>query len=62
VQVDPPPQISYYTPDEIVVLATDAGFSDVEHLTTAERANRYLTGRTDGLRAAPGESILLART
>ncbi len=61
-QVSGTPWISYYTPDEIVTLATGAGFGNVQQFATAELADRYLTGRTDGLRASSGESILLART
>ncbi len=46
----------------IVELARDAGFMNVRYVPTAELAERYLTGRTDRLRAAGGEGILLART
>jgi methyltransferase (TIGR00027 family) len=56
------PWISYYMPDEIVAVARDAGFADVEHLPTAEVAARYLAPRHDGLQAAQGEALLLART
>jgi methyltransferase (TIGR00027 family) len=56
------PWISFYLPDEIVSLARDAGFADVRHVPTAELADRYLAGRADGLRAASGEGVLLART
>lgn len=56
------PWISFYTPDEIVALARDAGFAAVSHITTAELAESYLTDRTDALRASSGERILLART
>jgi O-methyltransferase involved in polyketide biosynthesis len=56
------PWISFFTPDEIVTLAGEAGFASARHVTTAEIADRYLAGRTDGLRASSGEGILLART
>jgi len=56
------PWISFYAPDEIVGLARDAGFSSAESVSTADLTERYLTGRTDGLRAAGGEGILIART
>jgi O-methyltransferase involved in polyketide biosynthesis len=55
------PWISFYAPDEIVNIARDAGFADVRYVPTAELAQRYLRSRTDGLRAAGGEGILLAR-
>ena len=56
------PWISFYTPEEIVALATSAGFDDVRCVTTAEVSQRYLAERSVGLRAASGENILLART
>jgi methyltransferase (TIGR00027 family) len=56
------PWISFYAPKEIMTLARDAGFADVRYVATAELADRYLASRTDGLHAASGEGILLART
>ena len=56
------PWVSFYSPDEIVGLASDAGFTHTETVSTADLAHRYLAGRTDRLSAAGGESILIART
>ncbi len=56
------PWLSFYTPDEVVAQAQEAGFADVRYVATAELAARYLATRTDGLTAASGEGILLART
>jgi methyltransferase (TIGR00027 family) len=56
------PWLSFYEPDEIVAVARAAGFADARHVSTADLADRYLAGRTDGLRAASGEGVLLART
>ena len=56
------PWVSFFTPLEIVTLARDAGFTDAQYVSTADLAARYLAGRTDGLRAASGEGVLLART
>jgi methyltransferase (TIGR00027 family) len=56
------PWISFYSPDEIAGMAREAGFGDVRCVTTAELVERYLAGRADGLHAAGGEGILLART
>ena len=56
------PWISFYAPDEMATLARDAGFADAETVSTADLAERYLAGRTDGLSAAGGEAILIART
>jgi len=55
------PWISFFTPDEIVDLAREAGFTSARYLATDELANRYLAGRSDGLRASGGEGILEAR-
>ncbi len=56
------PWISFYTPEEIVALAASVGFDDIRCVPTAELSQRYLAERSDGLRAASGENILLART
>jgi methyltransferase (TIGR00027 family) len=56
------PWISFYAPEEIVNLARDAGFADIRYVPTGELAERYLVERSDGLRAAGGEAVLLART
>jgi len=55
------PWISFFAPDEIVAMARDAGFTDARYVATEELANRYLAGRSDGLRASGGEGILQAR-
>jgi O-methyltransferase involved in polyketide biosynthesis len=54
--------ISFYAPEDMTTLAREAGFPHVRYVPTAELAERYLAGRTDGLTAARGEGILLART
>jgi methyltransferase (TIGR00027 family) len=56
------PFISFYTPDEMVAVARDAGFERVEHVPAAELNRRYFAGRADGLRTSTGEDILVART
>ena len=56
------PWVSFYTPEEIVAVARDADFPEARYVPTAELAERYLAGRTDGLTAAGGEGMLLART
>jgi O-methyltransferase involved in polyketide biosynthesis len=56
------PWLSFYTHDEMVALALDSGFASAEAVTTADVSERYLRGRDDGLTAASGESILIART
>jgi methyltransferase (TIGR00027 family) len=59
-QVSGTPFISFFTPQEILVLAREAGFSRARHLSGAELTRRYFTGRTDGLRPSSGEDFLVA--
>ncbi len=44
------PFISFFTPTEMLSLAREAGFRDVQHVSAAALADRYFAGRTDGLR------------
>jgi methyltransferase (TIGR00027 family) len=56
------PFISYYTPDEILAMARDAGFSTARTVTALEHTQRYFAGRPDGLRPASAEELLIATT
>jgi methyltransferase (TIGR00027 family) len=56
------PFISFYTPQEMLTLAREAGFKDPRHVSGASLARRYFTDRTDGLRPSSGEDLLLATT
>ncbi|MGW0210909.1 class I SAM-dependent methyltransferase [Streptomyces sp. NPDC003233] len=56
------PFLSFYTPDEMLTLAREAGFREAHHVPGASHAQRYFTARTDGLRPSTGEDLLLART
>jgi methyltransferase (TIGR00027 family) len=56
------PFISFYTPDEIVSMARDAGFTAAEHASGKALAQRYFSGRSDGLRPSTGEDFLIATT
>jgi O-methyltransferase involved in polyketide biosynthesis len=57
------PFISFFTPSEMLSLARDAGFTQVQHVSADELAQRYFSGRTDGLRPpANAEELLVART
>lgn len=57
------PFISFFTPDEMLALARDAGFRKVQHVSAAELAQRYFADRTDGLRPpAHSEELLVAIT
>src|SRR6185312_8867663 len=56
------PFISFFTPPEILSLARDAGFKDARHVSAAALAERYFTGRTDGLRPPNNTEELLVAT
>ncbi|MEM5387144.1 class I SAM-dependent methyltransferase [Paraburkholderia phymatum] len=56
------PFVSFFSPDEMLALAREAGFSDVRHVSTADLTERYFSHRPDGLRPATGEAFLVAST
>ena len=56
------PFMSFYTPEEMLALARDAGFKDAQHVSGSSLAERYFADRTDGLRPSSGEDVLLATT
>jgi methyltransferase (TIGR00027 family) len=57
------PFISFFTPTQMLTLAREAGFADVQHVSAAALAERYFAGRHDGLRPPNNsEELLVART
>ena len=56
------PFISFYTPDEMLELARQAGFKDAHHVSAPLLNQRYFAGRTDGLQMSKGEELLVATT
>ena len=56
------PFISFYTPEEMLRLARQAGFSEVRHVSPAMLNERYFAARTDGLGLSSGEQVLVATT
>lgn len=55
--------ISFFTPTEMLALASEAGFREVQHVSAATLTQRYFAGRTDGLRPPKNsEELLVART
>jgi methyltransferase (TIGR00027 family) len=56
------PWISFFTPDEIVGRAKEAGFAQARHMSAAEWMELYFSGRTDGLKPAQAEELLIATT
>lgn len=57
------PFLSFFTPAEMLEAAREAGFKAVRHVSAAALAQRYFSGRTDGLRPpAHSEELLVAIT
>jgi O-methyltransferase involved in polyketide biosynthesis len=56
------PFISFYTPQEMLALACEAGFKDARHVSGSSLAERYFADRTDGLRPSAGEDFVVATT
>lgn len=56
------PFVSFFTPEEMVALAREAGFAEAKCVTAALLNERYFTARTDGLRTSSGEQLLVADT
>lgn len=54
------PFVSFFTPDQMIALAREAGLSEAHVVSTADLIARYFADRSDGLRPASGESILVA--
>jgi methyltransferase (TIGR00027 family) len=56
------PFISFFTPTEILTLAREAGFREVQHVSAATLRQRYFAGRIDGLRPPNNsEELLVAK-
>ncbi len=53
---------SFFTPEEMLALARDAGFADARTVPAASLAERYFAGRTDDLRPGRSEEFLVATT
>jgi methyltransferase (TIGR00027 family) len=56
------PFISFFTPAEMLALAREAGFREVQHVSAATLAERYFANRTDGLRPPNNSEELLVAT
>ena len=56
------PFVSFFTPNEILALAHDAGFKEATTLSTKDMEQLYFRDRTDHLLPASGEMFLLATT
>ncbi|HKN84791.1 MAG TPA: hypothetical protein VJW17_15200, partial [Pyrinomonadaceae bacterium] len=56
------PFISFFTPEEMLALAREAGFQNVQHISAATLAERYFAGRTDDLRPPTNSEELIVAT
>jgi methyltransferase (TIGR00027 family) len=56
------PFLSLLPPCEVLAMARQGGFRQVQHVATGDLYQRYFAGRQDGLKPADGESFLLATT
>ena len=56
------PFISFFTPEEMLALAREAGFQNVQHIPAATLAERYFAGRTDGLHPPTNSEELIVAT
>jgi methyltransferase (TIGR00027 family) len=56
------PFATLFAPMEMLALAGEAGFKDAQHVAGTSLAQRYFAGRSDGLRPASGEDLLVATT
>jgi methyltransferase (TIGR00027 family) len=53
------PFLSFFTPTEMLTLAREAGFREVQHVSAAALTQRYFAGRTDGFRPPNNSEELL---
>jgi methyltransferase (TIGR00027 family) len=57
------PFISFFTPTEMLTLASEAGFREAQHVSAESLTQRYFAGRADGLRPpSNSEELLVAAT
>lgn len=56
------PFISFFEPEQMLELARKAGFRAVKHVSADELAERYFSGRSDGLRPPSNSEELLVAT
>jgi hypothetical protein len=54
--------MSFFTPEQMLEMADAAGLVDARHVPGSVLAERYFSDRTDDLRPARGEDLLLATT
>ena len=61
-QGGPDATFTCFSPSEVLELAREAGFRDVQHVSMASLTERYLAGRSDHLQPSTAQNLLLAMT
>jgi methyltransferase (TIGR00027 family) len=56
------PFISFFTPEQMLALAREAGFTQARHVSAAMLAERYFANRQDGLRPPDNSEEMLVAT
>ena len=56
------PFVSFFSPEDTLALAREAGFKKVEMVSSTDLARRYFEDRTDNFHPASGEDFLVATT
>jgi methyltransferase (TIGR00027 family) len=56
------PFVSFFKPSEIMMLAREAGFKTVKHVSREDIIRRYFANRKDNLKPSSGEEFLIAGT
>ena len=54
------PFLSFFTPPEMLALAREAGFREVQHISGSTLTERYFAGRADSPRLGRSEELLVA--
>jgi methyltransferase (TIGR00027 family) len=61
-QANGTPFLSFFTPTQMLALASAAGFREARHVAATELTERYFAGRSDGLRPPNNAEELLVTT
>lgn len=56
------PFVSLFSPDEIIIMAKNAGFKNAEYVSANFIYQKYFANRTDGLQAGNAEAFCIAST
>ena len=56
------PFLSFFTPEDILALAREAGFREARAVSAADLIDRYFASRPDSLRPGTSEEFLVAKT